>query len=102
MIPGITAAGLKGTPDAQLRAASKALEGVFIAQLYQAMRKTVPDGGLIDTGNSGEIFTQMFDEHMADTLAQRMSGGLGDRMYEQLRSQFGVGFVGEPGAGDHD
>lgn len=68
-----------------LRQATRALEGVFMNQLFQAMRETVPEGGFLESSSAQGIFESMFDEQMAEALAQRTEGGLGDLLYEQLR-----------------
>ena len=40
--------------DAQLRQAARDLEGVFVAELFKAMRQTVPEGGMAG-GGVGEV-----------------------------------------------
>ncbi len=69
----------------ELRQATRALEGVFLSQLFQAMRATVPEGGFMESSSAQATFQSMFDEKMAETLAQRTDGGIGDMLYEQLR-----------------
>lgn len=71
--------------DNRLRAAAKALEGVFLSYMFKAMRATVPEGGLFETSQGEEMFTAMFDEHMAEITTANANGGLGDQLYEQLR-----------------
>ena len=69
----------------ELRQATRALEGVFLSQLFRAMRATVPEGGIMESSAAEDTFVSMFDEQMAERLAQRTDGGLGDMLYEQLR-----------------
>jgi Rod binding domain-containing protein len=80
-------AGLGGLPPsdprAELHKMSRALEGVFVAQLFQAMRATVPEEST-DASPGREMFTAMLDERMADAAADRMHGGIGDALYHQL------------------
>ena len=73
-------------PDARLRQAAKQLEGVFVEQLFAAMRATVPDGGLVDGGSAEDIFNSLLDQHLADQLAASWDRGLGTAIYRQLRS----------------
>lgn len=87
-VPGMSGPRPSGLPEIpELRTATRALEGVFLAQLFQAMRDTVPEDGLLDMPPGGDMFTSMFDEHIAGTLAQNTKGGLGDMLYNQLRQR---------------
>ena len=54
------------TDDDKLRKASTDLEGLFVSQLFKAMRETVPkDEGIVSGGSGEEIFTGLMDEHLA-------------------------------------
>ncbi|HYC33284.1 MAG TPA: rod-binding protein [Gemmatimonadales bacterium] len=66
----------------RLRQAAHQLEGVFMAQLFQAMRATVPDSG--DAGGGQAMFTSMLDDELAARAADRMHRGLGEALYRQL------------------
>jgi Rod binding domain-containing protein len=76
------------TPDdpvhAKLRQAADGLNGMFIRQLFSAMRATVPTDadGLSSAG--GTVFTQMLDDTIADHAAGQMRRGLGDAIYREL------------------
>jgi len=77
---------------AKLRAASRQLEGMFLNQLFQAMRKTVASSG----SEAEQMFAGMMDEEVALRAAERSSNGLGEVLYRQLSShlpptQGGVG-----------
>lgn len=73
------------TEAGRLRQATRQLEGVFISQLYKAMRATVPEGGLLESSPGQDVFTAMFDEQMADALAQRLKGSIGDQLFAQMQ-----------------
>ncbi len=61
------------------------LEGVFLAQLFQAMRSTVPQGeGFLASSSSEDIFSAMLDEMLGKFAAERLEGGMGDALYRQL------------------
>ena len=84
---GATARALDGAPSAdardRLRKLAHQLEGVFLNQLFQAMRETVHDESSgADPGR--DMFTSMFDQSMADAAAQRMDRGIGEALYRQL------------------
>lgn len=72
--------------DARLREACARFEGVFVQQLLEAMRETVPDDGVLSGGVGEELFTGLLDQHIADEVALRQHGGLGETLYQQLRS----------------
>ncbi|HET7322045.1 MAG TPA: rod-binding protein [Longimicrobiaceae bacterium] len=71
--------------EKELRAASAQLEGVFVAQLFKAMRATVPQDGLMGGGAGEEIFQSMMDEHLAAQAPRDWDRGLGAGIYRQLR-----------------
>ena len=88
----ITSAAAAGTlaapsPEEQkLRAVTKQLEGVFVQQLFKAMRETVPQDGLTDGGAGEEIFTGLMDEKIAAHVPEHWERGIGESLYRQLRA----------------
>jgi Rod binding domain-containing protein len=60
------------------------LEGVFLSQLFKAMRDTVPAGESGPGSEGRELFTTMLDDTLAEQAAQRMTHGLGEALYRQL------------------
>jgi len=69
----------------EVRRLSHQLEGVFVAQLFQAMRATVSQAqGASPDGAGEEMFTSMFDDAVAGQAADRMQRGLGEALYRQL------------------
>ncbi len=82
LTPGLGAGG----PDddkARLRKATSQLEGVFMEQLFKAMRDTVPQDGALDGGEGEAMFTSMMDEHVAEAAAVKQHR-IGDALYRQL------------------
>ena len=74
------------TADEQLKESAKALEGLFVQQLFKAMRETVPQQEGIVSGGAGEdIFTSLMDQHLAAETPNQWGGGLGEALYRQLR-----------------
>ena len=84
----VTAATLAARPapdrQEQLHRLSRQLEGVFLNQLFQAMRASVPQDGLLTQAPGQEMFTQLFDERMAAEAADHMQHGLSEALYRQL------------------
>ena len=107
MIPPVTAAPSAATSaaaradtpgDRKLRDAARQLEGVFVQELFKAMRATVPQGeGIVSGGSGEEMFTAMLDQHLATAAPNRWEGGIGDALYRQLRGiHFSAGAAAAP------
>mgnify|MGYP002778814744 FL=1 len=89
---------LTDAEDAKLRKAAKDLEGVFVGELFKAMRATVPQGqGIVDGGAGEEMFTSMLDQHLAPMTGQGWDRGIGEALYRQLRGAFAAQSKGEGG-----
>lgn len=72
--------------EEKLRKASNDLEGLFVSQLFKAMRETVPkDDGIVSGGSGEEIFTGLMDEHLAAETPKHWGGGISEALYRQLR-----------------
>ena len=86
---GLDRVGAAPRADArtQVRALSHQLEGVFLAQLFQAMRASVPQEDGLSQAPGQEMFTQMLDERVAAEAANHMTRGLGDALYRQLAAR---------------
>jgi Rod binding domain-containing protein len=70
-------------PRAELRKLSQQLEGVFLSQLFQAMRQSAREG--VTTASPGEeMFTSMMDDALAAQAAARFERGVGAALYRQL------------------
>jgi flagellar protein FlgJ len=83
--------------DLRLRKAAQQLEGVFVQELFKAMRETVPHDGVLDGGAGEEMFQSMMDEHIAGQLPEHWEHGLGAAVYRQLRGA--LDGASSPGAG---
>lgn len=73
-------------PRARLREATATLEGVFLQQLFQAMRATIPEGSGEARSEGEKMFTGMLDEQLSQLTAARSSRGIGEAIYRQLSS----------------
>jgi flagellar protein FlgJ len=69
---------------ARLRKAAHELEGLFVAELFKAMRATVPEDGILSQAPGQDLFQGMMDDRIADLYAGRSSHGLGEALYRQL------------------
>jgi len=73
------------TEDARLQKSARQLEGVFVLQLFKAMRETVPEDGAVEGGAGEQMFTGMMDEKLADQLPGQWHHGIGEGLIRQLR-----------------
>jgi peptidoglycan hydrolase FlgJ len=80
-----TSVSPKDPQEEKLRKVARDLEGVFVTELFKAMRETVPEGGALSGGMGEEMFTSMMDQHLAPLTAEGWKGGIGDALYRQLR-----------------
>ena len=68
----------------QVRKLSHQLEAVFVNQLFQAMRASVPKDPVLDNAPGADLFTQIMDEKLANQASDRLQRGLGESLYRQL------------------
>ena len=86
-VQAVGSSGAAEGPNTQqeLRRLSREFEAVFLRELIRSMRATVPEGGLLDSSTSQELFTSLLDDQLASDAAQRLRGGIGDALFNQLR-----------------
>ena len=74
------------TDDAKLREASSEFEAIFIQQMLKTMRKTSLESDFIKKSEGEKIFRSMLDEQYAILSAKSGRLGLGEIIYQQLKS----------------
>lgn len=74
----------------RLKETAAQLEGIFVRQLFAAMRETVPTDGITHGGAGEEMFTAMMHEHIADELPSRWDRGIGAQVLAELRRTEGT------------
>jgi peptidoglycan hydrolase FlgJ len=85
--PASTTPGASGE-DPKLRKVAQQMEGVFVQELYKAMRATVPQNdGAVGGGAGEEMFTGLMDQHLATETPHAWGRGLGEAIYEHLRGR---------------
>tara|TARA_Y100000589_G_C26816375_1_gene492018 strand:- start:58 stop:366 length:309 start_codon:yes stop_codon:yes gene_type:complete len=77
----------KAKNDKQLRESTREFEAMYIFETYKAMRKSIPESGLIEKSFSTKMFQEMLDMEMARSTASGEGMGLGKAMYEQLKDK---------------
>ncbi len=80
--------------------AAREFEAVFLNQLMQAMRKTVPDNELFNSKGPTKLYRQMQDAEMAKAMASQHGGlGIADLIVQQLSGREDMIGVDEAGEG---
>ncbi|MBS1256833.1 MAG: Peptidoglycan hydrolase FlgJ [Deltaproteobacteria bacterium] len=74
------------TDDARLREAANEFEAIFIQQMLKTMRKTSLESDLIPKSEGEKIFRSMLDEQYARLSAKSGSLGLGEMIFQQLKT----------------
>ena len=79
--------GLKGSEG--IEKASAGFASIFVYQLLQAMRKTVPESNLFGNNSFAmDVYMSMFDEKVANRVAQRKSFGITKMIGDYLEKQY--------------
>jgi len=68
----------------KLRGLSHEFEALFLKQMLDVMRESIPDGGLVGSSMGEDTFTSMLDDRLASEAARRSQDGLGEALYRQL------------------
>ena len=71
----------------RLRKATKEFESFFVLYMLRAMRETVPESGLLEGGLGKDVYTSMFDEELAKTIAGNTPNSLAELLYKSLEKQ---------------
>ena len=74
------------TDNNKLREAANEFEAIFVQQMLKTMRKTSLDSDLIPKSEGEKFFRSMLDEHYAILASKSGRLGLGDMIYNQLKS----------------
>ena len=69
-----------------LKESSREFETMFVMEMYKAMRKAVPEGGLFEKSNATEIFQGMLDQELAKETTKGNGIGIAQAMYDQMAS----------------
>ena len=88
-IPSVQPAGTVGdhSSRARLRELTQEFESLFVSQVMQSMRRTVPESRLIDHSSGQHLFQDMLDQELSKRIADSGGFGLGDLLYRQLANE---------------
>jgi flagellar protein FlgJ len=85
------AAPASASPRADATRAAAMLEGLFLHQLLKVMRQSVPESALFGESMGQSIFTEMFDQAVAEEASRGEGFGLRQILLEQLGGAAGRG-----------
>lgn len=74
--------------DGAIKKTAEQFEAMFLQMMMKSMRETVPDGGLLDSGDT-KTFEQMLDQQFALAMAGRRSTGLSQMIENFIRRSQG-------------
>ena len=72
--------------DTRLREAANDFEAIFIQQMLKTMRKTTFESDLLPKSEGEKVFQSLLDEQYALLSAKSGSLGLGEMIYQQLKT----------------
>ena len=75
------------TDEAKLREAANDFEAIFIQEMLKTMRKTSFESDLLPKSEGEKVFQSLLDEQYSQISAKSGSLGLGEMIYQQLKSQ---------------
>lgn len=67
-----------------LRESSREFEALFVMEMFKAMRKSVPSGGIFEENISTEIYSEMLDMETAKAATRGPGLGIAEAMYNQM------------------
>lgn len=73
----------KQDPDAALKAVAQQFEGIFMNMMLKSMREATPKDGMLDS-EQGNLYTQLFDQQLAQKLSTGKGLGVADMIVKQL------------------
>ncbi len=70
-----------------LKKACQDFEAMFLYNLLQQMRRSIPESGLFGSSHQKKMITSMFDMEVAGAMAHGKGIGLGDQFFQQIQSR---------------
>lgn len=75
--------------DQALLKACQDFEAIFTHILLKSMRSTIPESELVEKSTAREIFEDMYDQEMAESLSKGSNGlGIAKLLYNQMKRNY--------------
>jgi Rod binding domain-containing protein len=71
--------------DAKLQKAAQDFEAIFVSEILKKMRRSVSESGLFGGGVAGDIYTSMFDDTIAQSIARKNGLHLADIIIKEFQ-----------------
>jgi peptidoglycan hydrolase FlgJ len=68
----------------KLKKSAEGFEAIFIRQLLSTMRATIPEGGMLGSGMAGDIYGDIINNALSETMSKKSAFGLADIIYSRL------------------
>ncbi len=72
------------TKQGKLKKACQDFEAIILKQMLSTMRKSIPKGGLFESGYADEMYQSLNDQELAQGMADSGGTGIADILYDQL------------------
>ena len=72
--------------DKELKDACAGFEAIFMNEMLQSMRNTLPGDALFEDSNASDIYQSMQDQNLTENLSKSQNSfGIKDFLYQQLK-----------------
>jgi Rod binding domain-containing protein len=95
---GVVSGSRLNSKDMKLKRACTDFEGILLNYMFEAMRKTVGEGGVFKKSFQKDMYESMFTQEVSNTLSRGKGVGLGEVLYRQLSGRTKEGSVKSSGA----
>lgn len=75
----------KQLSETEIREVGRQFESLLLHQLLSTMRRSIPDSGLFGDSSAKDIYEDLFDQHIAEAVAQGGQTGIAETVVEELR-----------------
>ena len=73
--------------DQELKDACAGFEAIFMNEMLQSMRNTLPGDALFEDSNASNIYQSMQDQNLTENLSKSQNSfGIKDFLYQQLKN----------------
>jgi murein DD-endopeptidase MepM/ murein hydrolase activator NlpD len=77
----------EGNQKSELKNVAEQFEAIFVTQLLKVMRETIEESGLTDGGYGKTVYTELFDQEIASSMASHGTLGIGDILYKSMEKR---------------
>ncbi len=86
--------GARANSASNLKEAAQEFEALFLNHMLSVMRESIEESGLTEKGPGQDIYTELFDQEVARSLAKRGALGIADLLIRNLSDPSASGETG--------